>query len=104
MELRKLLWCILFLLIVPVFTFKTEKFIDWAAKERGTECRDKCFSTTDYATGFCTAIASFTATSACALFNIREPLICGLIEGPFGGLTAFCGWGFLETVCEVCEE
>lgn len=104
MELSKLFWIVLMSLVASGSGYKAEKFIDWEAKERGTECRDKCSSTTGYAAGFCTAIASFTATSACVLFQIEQPLICGLIEGPFGGLTAFCSWGFLDSVCETCEE
>ena len=78
-------------------------FIDWKSRDKGTECRKKCFRKANYIGGFCAAFGSFSSASVCKLIVIRDPMICGLFEGPFAVLAAWCGSGALVRFCDRCD-
>lgn len=52
---------------------------------------------------YCSAISSFITAMGCAFFKIEDPLQCTLIEGPFNGISTFCGSGILDRICERCD-
>ena len=84
---------------------KSEKsyFIDWAARQSGEKCRHRCEKNVAYAESFCGAATSFMTAMGCALLDISEPVICGLLEGPSTGLHNLCGSGIFDKLCQKCD-
>ena len=79
-------------------------FIDWVARQSGEKCRHLCEKNVAYAESFCGAATSFMTAMGCALFDITEPVICGLLEGPSAGLHNLCGSGIFDKYCQKCDE
>ena len=55
----------------------------------------------------CAAVGVFFGASVCTIpfINIKDPLICGMIEAPFNGLAAFCKDDkFLDRICDGCKK
>ena len=55
----------------------------------------------------CAAVGVFFGASICTIpfINVKDPLICGIIEAPFNGLAAFCKDDkFLDRICDGCKN
>ena len=55
----------------------------------------------------CAAVGVFFGASVCTIpfINVKDPLICGMIEAPFNGLAAFCKDDrFLDRICDDCKK
>ena len=79
-------------------------FIDWAARQSGEKCHRRCDNNVAYAESFCGAATSFVTAMGCAFLDIKEPVICGLLEGPSTGLHNLCGSGIFEKFCRKCDQ
>lgn len=102
---------VIFLLLLSA-VLSSERLGDYDKRRRMKRASDsfcirKCSEKATILTGACAAVGVFFGASVCTIpfINVKDPLICGMIEAPFNGLAAFCKDDrFLDRICDDCKK